>query len=145
MKFKIYDYENDRSVDIELTASQWKELQAFLKELKNPPAQDYKAVLDCFNSICTGLPPATRLTDKRKRAIIKAQNDGYDLEQVFLTAAQSSFLRGRNDRKWRASFDWIMQPGNLVKVAEGQYSDSVPTLVPTAPMSGNPFDNYGQD
>ena len=46
MKFKIYDYENDRSVDIELTASQWKELQAFLKELKNPPAQDYKAVLE---------------------------------------------------------------------------------------------------
>lgn len=102
MKFKIYDYENDRSVDIELTASQWKELQTFLKELKNPPAQDYKAVLDCFNRICTGLPPATRLTDKRKRAIIKAQKDGYNLEQVFRTAAQSSFLRGRNDRKWRA-------------------------------------------
>ena len=116
-----------------------------MKELKNPPAQDYKAVLDCFNSICTGLPPATRLTDKRKRAIIKAQKDGYDLEQVFLTAAQSSFLRGRNDRKWRASFDWIMQPGNLVKVAEGQYSDSVPAPATSAPMSGNPFDNYGQD
>lgn len=48
MKFKIYDYENDRSVDIELTASQWKELQTFLKELKNPPAQDYKAVLDIY-------------------------------------------------------------------------------------------------
>ena len=46
MKFRIYDYENDRSVDLELTASQWKELQVFLKELKNPPPQDYKSVLD---------------------------------------------------------------------------------------------------
>ena len=81
MKFKLYDYENDRSTDIELTPSQWKELQAFLKELKNPPTHDYKAVLDCFNRICSKLPPATRLTDKRRRAIVKAQKDGYDLEQ----------------------------------------------------------------
>ena len=102
MKFKLYDYENDRSTDIELTPSQWKELQAFLKELKNPPTHDYKAVLDCFNRICSKLPPATRLTDKRKRAIIKAQKDGYDLEQVFRTAAQSAFLCGRNSRGWRA-------------------------------------------
>lgn len=144
MKFKLYDYENDRSTDIELTPSQWKELQAFLKDLKNPPTHDYKAVLDCFNRICSKLPPATRLTDKRKRAIIKAQKDGYDLEQVFRTAAQSAFLCGRNSRGWRASFDWIMQPGNLVKVAEGQYSDSVPAPAPSAPpMSGNPFDDNG--
>ncbi len=40
MKFKLYDYENDRSTDIELTPSQWKELQVFLKELKNPPTHD---------------------------------------------------------------------------------------------------------
>ena len=53
MKFKLYDYDNDRSTDIELTPSQWKELQAFLKELKNPPTHDYKAVLDCFNRICS--------------------------------------------------------------------------------------------
>ena len=117
MKFKLYDYDNDRSTDIELTPSQWKELQVFLKELKNPPTHDYKAVLDCFNRICSKLPPATRLTDKRRRAIVKAQKDGYDLEQVFRTAAQSAFLCGRNSRGWRASFDWIMQPGNLVKVA----------------------------
>ena len=98
MKFKLYDYENDRSTDIELTPSQWKELQAFLKELKNPPTHDYKAVLDCFNRICSKLPPATRLTDKRRRAIVKAQKDGYDLEQVFRTAAQSAFLRSEERR-----------------------------------------------
>lgn len=143
MKFKIYDYENDRSIDIELTSSQWKELQAFLKELKNPPANDYKVVLDSFNRICTRLIPATRLTDKRKRAIIKAQKDGYNLDEVFRIAAHSSFLCGQNDRKWRASFDWIMQPGNIVKVAEGQYSGSIPSPILSAPMTGNPFDVYG--
>lgn len=143
MKIKIIDCDKDRTAELELTQSQWRELQAFLRELRNPPAQDYKSVLDCFNEICTGLPPVSRLTDKRRRAIAKAQKDGYDLEQVFRTAAQSSFLRGRNDRRWRASFDWIMQPGNLIKVAEGQYSDSVPAPVPEAPMSGNPFDEYG--
>lgn len=143
MKFKIYDYENDRSIDIELTSSQWKELQSFLKELKNPPANDYKAVLDSFNRICTRLIPATRLTDKRRRAIIKAQKDGYNLDEVFRTAARSAFLCGQNERKWRASFDWIMQPGNIVKVAEGQYSGSIPSPVSSAPMTGNPFDDHG--
>ncbi len=142
MKFKIYDYENDRSVDLELTASQWKELQAFLRELKKPPEKDYKSVLDSYNSICKGFPPATRLTDKRRRAIIRAQKDGYDLEQVFRTAAASAFLRGKNSRHWRANFDWIMQPSNLLKVSEGQFSDNAPVQA-AAPMTGNPFDEYG--
>lgn len=142
MKIKIYDYENDRSADLELTASQWKELQAFLKELKNPPQQDYKSVLDSYNSICNGLPPATRLTDKRRRAIIRAQKDGYDLEQVFRTAAASPFLQGKNSRHWRANFDWLMQPSNLLKVSEGQFSDSAPVQKAAAPMTGNPFDDY---
>lgn len=143
MKIRITDCDRDRTAELDLTQSQWKELQNFLRSLKEPPAHDYRSVLDSFNRICTGLPPATRLTDKRRRAIAKALKDGYDFEQVFRTAAQSAFLKGRNDRKWRASFDWIMQPGNLVKVAEGQYSDGAPVQQTAAPMAGNPFDEYG--
>ena len=70
MKFKLYDYDNDRSTDIELTPSQWKELQVFLKELKNPPTHDYKAVLDCFNRICSKLPPAGTMTTLVRDAVI---------------------------------------------------------------------------
>ena len=69
MKFKLYDYDNDRSTDIELTPSQWKELQAFLKELKNPPTHDYKAVLDCFNRICSKLARQPREFRPQRNAL----------------------------------------------------------------------------
>lgn len=36
--------------------------------------------------------------------------------------AASPFLRGESKRGWRADFDWAIQPRNVVKVAEGNYS-----------------------
>jgi uncharacterized protein YdaU (DUF1376 family) len=35
----------------------------------------------------------------------------------------SPFLRGENDRGWKADFDWAVKPGNVVKVAEGKFHD----------------------
>ena len=36
----------------------------------------------------------------------------------------SSFLKGDNDRGWKASFDWIFENNkNWVKVFEGNYGD----------------------
>jgi hypothetical protein len=31
------------------------------------------------------------------------------------------FLRGENDTGWKASFDWLLKPGNFTKVIEGVY------------------------
>ena len=36
----------------------------------------------------------------------------------------SSFLKGNNNRKWKATFDWVFEnSNNWVKVYEGQYDD----------------------
>lgn len=35
----------------------------------------------------------------------------------------SAFLRGENDRKWRADFDWLVKPGSLTKLLEGKYGN----------------------
>lgn len=36
----------------------------------------------------------------------------------------SAFLTGDNDRKWKATFDWLMKPANIDKVCEGRYDDT---------------------
>jgi hypothetical protein len=35
----------------------------------------------------------------------------------------SPFLRGENDKGWRADFDWVLNPNNLAKIVEGKYDD----------------------
>ena len=45
-------------------------------------------------------------------------------ESVFAKTAGNDFLTGRNDRRWRANFDWIIENDtNYVKVLEDRYGD----------------------
>lgn len=126
-KFKLHDLERDTVLDLELTDTQFRELKRFLKDLKKPSeAADYKAILEKYNAICKNLPPATRLTEKRKRAISRLIKEGYDLDELFRKAAQSRFLGGENKQKWHASLDWLLIPENAVKVIEGNYSPIAP-------------------
>lgn len=141
-KYELRDLERDTVLELELSDEQFGELKRFLKELKKPCEDiDFKTVLERYNSICKNLPPATRLTEKRKRAVARLIKDGYDLDELFRKAAQSSFLGGDNKQKWHASLDWLLIPTNALKVIEGNYSPITP--VQSAPMTGNPFDEYG--
>lgn len=141
-KYTLLDPEQNTVLDLELTDTQFGELKRFLKDLKKPSeAADYKAVLEKYNAVCKNLPPATRLTEKRKRAISRLTKDGYDLDELFRKAAQSRFLGGDNKQKWRASLDWLLIPENALKVIEGNYSPI--TAAPSAPVTGNPFEEYG--
>lgn len=141
-RFKLHDLERDTVLELELTDTQFGELKRFLKELKTPSeSADHKVILEKYNAICKNLPPATRLTDKRKRAISRLLKEGYDFDELFQKAAQSRFLGGDNGRKWHASLDWLLIPSNAIKVIEGNYSPIA--AAPSAPISGNPFDEYG--
>lgn len=39
--------------------------------------------------------------------------------------AASDFCNGKNDRGWKASFDWILQPETRLKVLEGKYDNGL--------------------
>ena len=104
-RYKLYDIDRDRALELELTDAQESELKRFLKDLKSPAEMDYKSVLEQYNAICKKLPPATRLTEKRRRAIAKAKKEGYDLRELFIKTASSRFLCDENKQGWRASFD----------------------------------------
>lgn len=92
---------------------------------------EYTDILTAFNEICISLPKVQKLTDARRRAIkaviplLDSDNPVQAFKQVFNTVEASDFLCRRNTKtSFRASFDWIMNKKNIVKIIEGNYSDS---------------------
>ena len=93
---------------------------------------EYTDILTAFNEICISLPKVQKMTDARRRAIkvvlpLLDSNDNpvQAFKQVFKTVEDSDFLCGRNTKtSFRASFDWIMNKKNILKIIEGNYSDS---------------------
>lgn len=86
---------------------------------------DYKHIMDMFNDICISFPRITVLSDKRKQAI-KARLKTYTVEQfkeMFVKAEASDFLKGKNNRNWRATFDWLIKDANMAKVLDGNYDN----------------------
>lgn len=86
---------------------------------------DYQQIADMYNNTCVSFPKLTKLSDKRKKAI-KARLNTYsleDIQKVFTMAEQSDFLKGGNNRNWSATFDWLMNDNNMVKVLDGNYAN----------------------
>ena len=85
---------------------------------------DYQNIVNLYNTICVSFPKVTKLSDSRKRAI-RARLKSYsveDLKTAFQMAEESDFLSGRSG-KWNASFDWLMNETNLVKVLDGNFKN----------------------
>lgn len=105
-----------------------KDIEVDIREPSGPPSErvDYQHIVDLYNQYCQSLPRCTRLSDARRKAIKARLNGGYtmgDFEAMFKAAGQSSFLAGKNDRNWTASFDWLIKDGNMAKVLDGAYQD----------------------
>ena len=85
----------------------------------------YMQIKDLYNETCVSFPRLTALSDKRKQAI-KARLNSYSFEQikeVFKKAEASDFLKGKNNRDWKANFDWLMKDSNFAKVLDGNYDN----------------------
>lgn len=105
-----------------------KEKEETAAELPAPsrPPVPYEAIKDFYNQVCVSFPRCTAMSESRKKAIKARFTSGYTLEdfkKVFVKAEGSSFLKGRNDRNWTASFDWLIKDGNMAKVLDGNYDD----------------------
>lgn len=82
-------------------------------------------IADMYNEICISFPSVKSLSDARKKAI-KARLKFYDIDsfkELFIKAEESDFLKGRNDRNWSASFDWLIKDANMAKVLDGNYDN----------------------
>ena len=96
-----------------------------IEEYNEKSEVDYQLIADLFNGICVSYPKVTRLSQRRKDAI-KARLKDYSLEdfkEMFEKAEASDFLKGRNDKKWAANFDWLIKDANMAKVMDGNYDN----------------------
>jgi predicted phage replisome organizer len=87
---------------------------------------DYHSIINAYNDTCVSLPKVRSLSESRKKAIrarIHAGYTFYDFLELFRKSEASSFLKGKNNRDWSATFDWLIKDANMVKVLEGNYDD----------------------
>lgn len=89
---------------------------------------DYVALANFFNATLekehSTISRVQRITDRRK-GYIESRCREYGKEsimKVIRLAAKSDFLNGKNNRNWKADFDWIFLPNNFPKILEGNYN-----------------------
>lgn len=80
--------------------------------------------VDTYNSICVSLPKCVRLTAKRSKGIsnILKKFTEEEILEVFNNLENSDFCKGKNDRGWRASMDFILNEDKFVYTLEGRYN-----------------------
>lgn len=109
-----------RYTEIEKEKEIEKEIEKREKEKIN-----YQEIADLYNDTCVSFPQLTKLSDARKKAI-SARLKTYSVEDfklMFQKAEASSFLKGKNDRNWSATFDWMLKDANMAKILDGNYDN----------------------
>lgn len=104
-------------------------------------AAPYEQIKALYNSICLSLSKCTAMSDQRKKAIKARLSSGYTLEdfkRLFEKAEASPFLKGRNDRNWRATFDWLICDANMAKTLDGNYDDQPIIIQPQVQQPQQP-------
>lgn len=93
----------------------------------------FDLLVSLWNEVCGEvLPKVVKLTNRRKASLrqrFKEHDDPAWWKGYFTMIAASPFLAGKNDRGWRADFDWVINESNMVKVIEGKYAKAVPKRV----------------
>lgn len=90
------------------------------------PMPDYEEIVNLFNEICgKKLPKITVVSANRKNAIrsLLKKFTREQISEAFKAAKDSDFLTGKNSRKWKATFDWIIKEQNMAKILDGNYDD----------------------
>ena len=79
-----------------------------------------------FNAVCVSYPRVTVLSESRRAALSRLTEvlSREDLSRLFKSAERSEFLKGKNKRGWKATFDWIIDPTNAAKIIDGNFDDA---------------------
>ena len=86
-------------------------------------------IIDLFHSLCPSFPKVQVLSETMKEDLAESLKL-YSIEQIkaaFEKAEKSSFLKGKKESDWKASFDWLIRAENIAKVLNGNYDDSEET------------------
>jgi hypothetical protein len=82
-------------------------------------------VLDAWHErmVPQGFPAIRKMTNQRQRQLRARIRDSTidEWQQAMAAMERSAFLRGENDRGWKADFDFLLQPKSFTKLLEGAY------------------------
>lgn len=122
--------ERSRECGSSLISSSSPDLQEEESEGKpeKPPPLTPEDLVEGWNEVCApaGLPKVEMLSATRRQKALCRLRDHPD--DAFWNVAMarvraSPFLTGKNERKWKANFDWLIDNDtNAVKVYEGRYA-----------------------
>lgn len=91
-----------------------------------PDPVPFDDIMVLYHNILHALPKVLRLNDKRRKHLAARWNESPDQKSLdfwasyFRLIAASDFLTGKTSR-WSATFDWVVNPSNMLKVLEGNY------------------------
>ena len=142
-KFQVYERSSDSQSDnqsgSQVTVNrqssdnikEYKEIKNIRREediRSDASVPDMEHVQEIFNNTCLFFKPCTVITKTRSDKIKKLlkQFSFEDIKEVFDKANKTDFLQGKNDRGWSASFDWLIEIDNFVKVKEDYFGSSRP-------------------
>jgi|LFRM01.2.fsa_nt_gb phage replication O-like protein O len=98
-----------------------------IKKIRNKSICPFSEIQNLFNTICKSLPAVQKMTDSRKEKLSKRWIEMPGLNEwsrLFTIVECTPFLKGQNDRGWKASFDWLIRNDtNIVGVLEGKYGN----------------------
>jgi len=111
----------------ETTRQEKEDTSASLPDLP-PDIDEVAQAISAYNAAAdrTGWPKVQKLTPARRTALRSRLTDAggaIGWEHALEKAEASSFLTGRSDRPFTASFDFIAKSENFTKIMEGNYDD----------------------
>ena len=112
---------SNRAVDEPTSPTAKSDAHAQARTQGNCPFFD---ILKAYQSICTSYPSVSILDGDRRKAVIKLWKRYGNLTfftRAFEKAQASAYLKGTNDRKWHADFDWIVKESNFAKILDGRF------------------------
>jgi hypothetical protein len=93
--------------------------------VRTDPPLTKKEILEAWDQrmVPLGFPAVRNMTAQRERQLKARLKDSTieDWQRAMDALERSPFLRGENDRGWRADFDFLLQPKSFTKLIEGAY------------------------
>lgn len=100
------------------------------EELKNKRTKEVRDAAEplhpliiCWNANCGELPKVKKSNKARDRKASERWKENTEEEwaEIIARVSKSAFCNGSNDRGWKATFDWLLQPETHLKISEGKY------------------------
>jgi hypothetical protein len=99
-----------------------------------------KSIHDEWNALGNGLPQCLVVSDKRRRMLEVRLRDNFFIDnwrQAMERLKTSEFCKGDNERGWKATFDWFIQPDSVAKIMENKYHGTRKSNTPANPRNAN--------